>query len=160
MRTFNWLPIPARFRRRVERQWLIGRAIKRRRALTVLADRTAQIAPSDILVFVTQRNEKVRLPYFLDYYRNLGVRHFLFVDNSSADGSAEYLRQQPDVSLWWTDCSYKQSRFGMDWLCWLLFRYGHGHWCLTVDPDEFFVYPHCDSRPLQALTDWLTDSGR
>ena len=38
-------------------------------------------------------------------------------------------------------------------------RYGHDHWCLTVDPDEFFIYPHHDSRPLRALTDWLDASG-
>ncbi|MEJ2020301.1 MAG: glycosyltransferase family 2 protein, partial [Maritimibacter sp.] len=32
------------------------------------------------------------------------------------------------------------------------------HWCLVVDPDEFFIYPFCDTRPLQALTDWLDAS--
>lgn len=153
------LPLPARLRRRAERQWLIARAINRRRALSAISDRTDLIRKRDILAFVTQRNERVRLPYFLDYYRNLGVRHFLFVDNASTDGSVEYLKTQPDVSLWQTRASYKQSRFGMDWLGWLLFRYGHNHWCLTVDPDEFLIYPHCDTRPLTALTDWLSDSG-
>ena len=28
-----------------------------------------------------------------------------------------------------------------------------------VDPDELFVYPFCDTRPLRALTDWLDVSG-
>ena len=27
-----------------------------------------------------------------------------------------------------------------------------------VDPDEFLIYPFCDSRPLPALTDWLDAS--
>ncbi len=107
---------------------------------------------------MSMRNEKVRLPYFLDYYRQKGVQHFLIVDNGSTDGGAEYLAQEPDVSLWTTNASYKDSRFGMDWLNWLLFRYGRGHWCLTVDPDEFLVYPHHDTRPLRALTDWLDAS--
>lgn len=154
-----YLPLGERLRRRVHRQWLIARAINRRRALASVKNRTSQIKKNDILAFVTQRNERVRLPYFLEYYRNLGVRHFLFVDNDSNDGSPEYLATQPDVSLWQTRSSYKQSRFGMDWICWLLFQYGHDHWCLTVDPDEFLVYPHCDTRPLNALTDWLSDSG-
>lgn len=160
MNRIRRLPLPERYRRRIERQWLVGRAVNRRRALKPLADRTESIAPGDILAFVTQRNERVRLPYFLQYYRDLGVQHFLFVDNASDDGSADYLRDQPDVSSWWTEASYKGARFGMDWINGLLRRYGHDHWCLTVDPDEFLIYPHCDSRPLAALTDWLDASGR
>lgn len=109
-------------------------------------------------MFVTQRNEGIRLPYFLKYYRDMGVNHFFFVDNDSTDGSLDYLAQQKDVSVWTTRGSYKKSRFGVDWQNWLLMRYGHGHWCLTVDPDEFFVYPFSDTRPLRALTDWLEAS--
>ena len=110
------------------------------------------------LCFVTLRNERVRLPFFLNYYREMGIDHFLIVDNGSDDGSREYLLQQEDVSLWQAKGSYKASRFGMDWLNWLLFRYGTGNWCLTVDPDEFLVYPHCDTRPLKALTQWMDTS--
>ncbi|MBB3994074.1 hypothetical protein GGR95_001715 [Sulfitobacter undariae] len=121
-------------------------------------DRTDQIRPDDILLFCTQRNEKVRLAYFLDYYRKQGVNHFFFVDNDSDDGALEYLKKQPDVSVWFTRASYRRSRFGVDWLNWLQRKYGHGHWTLTVDPDEFLVYPFCDTRPLRALTDWLDAS--
>ena len=128
--------------------------------MTSLRDRTAQIAPNAILALVTLRNERVRLPYFLDYYRSIGIDHFLIVDNDSNDGSREFLADQPDVSLWTTGESYKGSRFGMDWLNHLLRRYGAGHWCLTVDPDEFLVYPHVNTRPLRALTDWLESSGQ
>jgi hypothetical protein len=123
-----------------------------------VANRTSQIRKTDILLFCTFRNEAVRLPYFLKYYREMGVSHFFFVDNDSTDGGSELLAEQPDVSVWHTRASYKRSRFGMDWLNWLLRKYGHDHWCLTVDPDEFFVYPFCDSRPLPALTDWLEAS--
>ncbi|MFN3525016.1 MAG: glycosyltransferase family 2 protein [Paracoccus sp. (in: a-proteobacteria)] len=154
------IPVPERLRRRTERQYLVARAFNRRRSLKAVQDRTGQIRKGDILAFVTLRNERVRLPYFLDYYRSLGVNHFLFVNNDSDDGSGHYLREQPDVSLWWTKASYKKCRFGMDWMNWLLMHYGDGHWCLTVDPDEFLVYPHCDTRPLSALTSWLDASGR
>ncbi|HIC66998.1 MAG: glycosyltransferase family 2 protein [Paracoccus sp. (in: a-proteobacteria)] len=160
MKSISRLPIPDRLRRRAERQLLIARAFGRRRVLRVDADRTPLINRHDILAFVTLRNERVRLPYFLDYYRDLGVQHFLMVDNGSSDGSADYLRRQDDVSLWRTNAGYKKARFGMDWLGWLLMRYGNGHWCLTVDPDEFLVYPHCDTRPLSALTSWLDSIGR
>lgn len=113
------------------------------------------ITPDTILAFATVRNELLRLPHFLDYYRNLGVGHFLFVDNDSTDGTAAYLADQDDVSVWHTTHSYKLSRFGMDWLGWLHWRFGHGHWCLTVDADELLVYPQCDTRDLNALTRYL-----
>ena len=146
------------YRLRLQRKrWRI-RALRKRRELEVVKDRTADIAPSDILVFSTLRNELVRLPYFLEYYRKLGINHFLIVDNDSDDGSREYLEEQPDVSLWTTTASYKRARFGVDWLNWLQRKYAAGHWTLVVDPDEFFVYPFCDTRPIRALTDWLDAS--
>ena len=160
MRSLGAHPVFNRLRRRVERQRLIARAIHRRGALRPLSDRTRHIGPGDILCLSTLRDERPRLPWFLDYYRAMGVRHFLMVDNASGDGSADYLRAQPDVSLWWTDHSYKAARFGMDWINWLLLRHGRGHWCLTVDPDEFLVYPHMEDRPLGALTSWLEATGR
>jgi len=146
------------YRRRLRRKRLLMRAFRKRRELAVVADRTANIKKGDILLFSTQRNEKIRLPYFLKYYRDLGVNHFLFVDNDSTDGAASYLADQPDVSVWRSSASYKRSRFGVDWLNWLQFKYAHDHWTLVVDPDEFLVYPFCDTRPLRALTDWLDAS--
>ena len=160
MTNFSRKPILELLRRRAQRQLLLARAFNRRGVLRADADRTALINKRDILAFVTLRNERVRLPYFLDYYRELGVHRFLMVDNGRSDGSADYLRRQDDVSLWRTNASYKKSRFGMDWLGWLLMRYGNAHWCLTLDPDEFLVYPHCDTRPLAALTSWLDAIGR
>ena len=146
------------YRLRLERKrWRI-RAFRKRRELRIVANRTEAIRASDLLVFSTQRNEGVRLPYFLRYYRELGVDHFLIVDNDSTAGSLDYLASQPDVSVWHSRASYKRSRFGVDWLNWLARRYGHGHWCLTVDPDELFLCPFCDPRPLRALTDWLDAS--
>ena len=146
------------YRLRIQRKrWRI-RAFRKRRELRPVANRTADINPSDILLFSTQRNEGVRLPYFLKYYRDMGVNHFFFVDNDSTDGSLDYLSKQPDVSVWTTQASYKRSRFGVDWLNWLALKYAHDHWALTVDPDELFLYPFCDTRPLRALTDWLDAS--
>lgn len=143
----------------MERRRCQIRAIRKRAELTSIADRTDAIAKGDVLAFSTIRNEKRRLPYFLEYYRKQGVGHFLIVDNGSTDGSGEILADEVDVSLWNSDASYKRSRFGTDWLNWLKFRYGGGHWTLTLDPDEFLIYPFCDTRPIQALCDWLDQSG-
>ena len=118
------------------------------------------IAKGDILAFCCVRNELARLPYFLKHHRDLGIDHFLIVDNGSDDGTAAYLLSQPDVSLWSTSESYRLARFGMDWLGWLQFRFGHGHWCLTVDADELLIIPHHTERNLTDLTTWLDQQGR
>jgi len=146
------------YRLRWARKRLIYRAWRKGRELTSVADRTAGLPGNAILVCTTLRNERVRLPYFLRYYRALGVDHFLMIDNGSDDGSAEYLGAQPDVSVWSTQASYKSSRYGMDWLTHLQRRFCHGRWTLTVDVDEFLVYPFCETRPIRALTDWLDAS--
>ena len=143
------------YRLRVSRKTWQARATVKRRELSEISNRTNVIKPTDILLFSTIRNEEIRLPFFLKYYRNLGVNHFILVDNHSSDGSLALLKGQPDISIWQTGHSYKTSHFGVDWLNGLQSRYGHGHWTLVVDPDEFFIYPFCDNRPLRALTDWL-----
>jgi hypothetical protein len=147
------------YRLRWRRKRLLWRAFRKRRQLQNVTRRTDGLRKQPILLFSTMRNERIRLPYFLDYYRKLGVDHFLIVDNASDDGTRDYLIEQPDVSLWSTSAGYKQSRFGMDWMMHLLRRYGSGNWCLTVDVDEFLVYPFCETRPLRALTDWLDSAG-
>lgn len=143
---------------RVRRKRRLFRAARKSFELRVFQDFTKSIRPSDTLLVCTMRNEHVRLPYFLSYYRDLGINHFLFVDNDSTDGTLEYLSGQTDISVWSTKASYKKSAFGMDWVNWLCRKYAHGHWTLVVDPDEFFVYPFCDTRPIPALTDWLDNS--
>lgn len=150
-----WLSYKLRLRRR---RYLL-RAIRKRRELQVVRNRTHSIQPKDILVFATVQDEAAQLPYFLDHYRRMGVQHFLIVDNNSQDETQSILINAPDVSCWHTSFSYRHARFGMDWMNFLLLRYGKNHWCLTVDADEFLTYPHEDSRSLRALTDWMDMSG-
>lgn len=149
----------SKYKLRLRRKRLLWRAFRSRHALAPVQNNTVAIGANDILLFATVRNEALRLPYFLDHYRALGVRHFLVVDNGSDDGTQDYLRAQTDVSLWCTTQSYKAARFGMDWLTWLMMRYGHGHWTVTVDADELLIYPEHDTKNLPALTASLDQRG-
>jgi len=143
---------------RLRRKRRILRGMRKARQLRVRQDNTANIQKGDTLLVSTVRNEAIRIPFFLQYYRNMGVNHFLFVDNDSTDGFMDHVAGMPDVSVWYTNASYKSANFGVDWMNALKRRYAHGHWTLVVDPDEFFIYPFCDSRPIKALTDWLDNS--
>lgn len=147
------------YRWRRKRQLRLLRALRKRRELLPVIDRTDAIRPGDVLVFCTLRNEALRLPWFLRHYRSLGAAHFLIVDNESTDAGRDVLANEPDVSLWTTRASYRAARFGMDWLQVLLMRHGNGHWCVTVDADELLVYPHHETRPLPALAAWLDQQG-
>ncbi|MEM7240712.1 MAG: glycosyltransferase family 2 protein [Pseudomonadota bacterium] len=148
------------YKLRLERKDMRYRALHRgRKDLSVVKKRIANVPAHAVLLFSVIRNERQRLPFFLDYYRKLGVQHFCFIDNQSEDDTQSYLVDQPDVSVWNAQGSYRRAAYGVHWLNCLMGRYGKGHWCLTVDADEFFVYPHCDNRPIQALTDWLDAQG-
>jgi hypothetical protein len=149
----------AKYRLRLKRRRFLLRAWRKSKQLTAVRDQSQRIAPDDILVFATVRNEIDRLPFWFTHYRRLGVGHFLIVDNDSDDGTRAFLAAQPDVSLWSTDESYKLSRFGMDWLTWLQRKHAHGHWALTVDADELLVYPSSDTHDLKQLTNWLAAQG-
>ena len=147
------------YRLRWKRRRFLFRIWRKRKQIKPLQNSIAEVAQDAILVFATMRNEMVRLPHFLAHYRALGVDHFLIVDNGSDDGTVAYLADQPDVSVWQTQKSYRLARFGMDWVGWLQWRYGHDHWCLTVDADELLIYPDHDAKDLKALTAWLDGKG-
>jgi hypothetical protein len=136
------------------RDWRAGRQLRS------VQDNTAGIADGDVLLVVCLRNEKFRMPAFVDHYRRLGVDHFLVIDNGSTDGLQDWAAEARDISVWYTEASYKKARFGMLWCNDLLRRYGTGHWCVTVDPDELLVYPFYETRGLKALCRFLEDDGR
>ncbi|MGR3616902.1 MAG: glycosyltransferase family 2 protein [Paracoccaceae bacterium] len=142
---------------RWKRRRLLWRSFRSRHQLKVVADRTRLISADAVLLVGVLRNEATRIPYFLEYYRALGVDHFLLIDNESDDGSNELLASQSDVSLWKTNASYKESRFGVDWMTWLQMQFADDHWCLTVDVDELLVSPFPD---LKQLTSHLEEIGQ
>jgi hypothetical protein len=82
------------------------------------------------------------------------------IDNGSDDGFLDWATTQPDVTAWRTEASYRASNFGMLWCNALLARHGVGRWCVTVDPDEFLVYPNMETRDLHALTAFLDEEKR
>lgn len=110
----------------------------------------------EIRLFAMARNEDLRLPWFFDYYRSLGVDRFFFIDNGSTDGTLDIVRSQPDTHLFQTQESFKRYYY---WNEVLFDRYGQGHWCLAVDIDECLTYPHQERFDLRALTRYLDEQG-
>ena len=85
--------------RLARKRWLF-RAFRKRRELRAVARRTDAIATGDLLVFTTLRNERVRLPFFLRYYRDLGVNHFLISGAAGRCLALDHQAQLQAVALW------------------------------------------------------------
>jgi Glycosyl transferase family 2 len=113
----------------------------------------------EIRAFMTVRDEISRLPHTIEHHRKLGVTRFFVVDNGSRDGSKEFLLEQPDCHLFSTANSHSESGYGAEWWNALLNEYGVDHWCLSIDADEWFVYPGYENRPLTELAAYLERSG-
>lgn len=111
---------------------------------------------NEVRLFLLIRNELVRLPYFLEYYRKLGVKRFFVVDNGSLDASVEYLCAQPDCHVFLTTDNFLNYP---NWINRLLHHYGVGHWCLTVDVDELFVYPESEQVAINTFCAFLDQEG-
>jgi Glycosyl transferase family 2 len=115
--------------------------------------------PDEIRAFMNIRDEMLRLPRTLEYYRKLGVARFFVTDNGSIDGSKEFLLTQPDCHTFVTSNSYSDALCGLAWQQSLLNEYGLNRWCLTVDVDEWFVYPGSERKRLSDLAAYLDRSG-
>jgi len=118
------------------------------------------LRPAEILCCTVVRNELLRLPYFLEYYRKQGIGTFLAVDNGSSDGTFEYLLEQPDVYLWQSDLSFNRANFGAGWFEPILRMHARDHWCLIVDADELLYYPECERRSIADLCRHLDAQGK
>jgi hypothetical protein len=54
---------------------------------------------------------------------------------------------------------YVEARYGVAWSNVLLDEFGTGRWCLTLDADEQFVYPGCETSGLRRPAQFLVDEG-
>jgi hypothetical protein len=91
------------------------------------------------------KDEASRFPFLLEYYRRFGIEHFLVIDHQSSDGLPELLRHEADVSTYYADGSFANSRYGIDWVNFALHLHCRGKWVLMVDADEFLVVPGAGS---------------
>ncbi|WP_293678162.1 glycosyltransferase family 2 protein [uncultured Phenylobacterium sp.] len=116
-------------------------------------------APGEVRACLAVRDEALRLPSCLDHHRRLGVDRFLIVDNGSIDGTLDYLAAQPDVCLFHTTESFSAARAGLAWTNAMRDAFCEGHWTLSIDADELFIFPGYERVGLRALCDHLDGAG-
>ncbi|HUJ02591.1 MAG TPA: glycosyltransferase family 2 protein [Rhizomicrobium sp.] len=128
-------------------------------ALRYLSARPLAPGPHDHVLLCKVKNEALRLPYFLSYYRGLGFDRFVFIDNDSRDGTMELLLAEPDCGVFHTADSFGAAYGGLPWINRLLDDYCDGRWVLAADADEILVWPGSERESIKALTARFDASG-
>ena len=133
-------------------RFLANKALRRCRVgELVKCDRQRVTNRAATRLFTVVKNEAHRIPWFLNYYRNLGVEYFFFVDNGSTDHTREILLNQSDAHVFFTDTAYSEGASGMVWTNHLMEEFGRRGWNIYVDVDEALVFPECESSGLEPL---------
>ncbi|MBA8876385.1 glycosyltransferase family 2 protein [Phyllobacterium myrsinacearum] len=116
-------------------------------------------AKDDILAICIVKNAIGYIHSFLRYYRKLGVTRFAFLDDQSNDGTSDILRNAPDVDLFTSPISYAEAARGKAWRDALFKVYGPNRWYLSLDADEFLVFPGSEEIQLPEFIRQLEKAG-
>ena len=107
--------------------------------LTVKIDKVSdrELVQSDshkpILICVL-KNEVIKIQYFMEHYRKLGIENFVFLDNMSTDGTFEFLLEQEDAIVYRCEHPFVSNR-KIAWINRLIAEIGLNRWYLMVDSD-------------------------
>lgn len=96
--------------------------------------------------------ERIKMSY--EHHKGIGVKYFVYIDNGSTDGTLEWLLQQENVSVYQTLDSFIMWA-KVAWISKVIQHYGFDRWYLIVDSDELFVYPDCETKPIQEYISFL-----
>lgn len=109
------------------------------------------LKPGHLVVSVV-KDEFLRLPWFLSYYRKMGFTGFIFVDNDSTDGTIAYLKEQEDIILYHAPANmYAKSQYGAEWANAVSIKHAMGRWVLRADADELLSWPKCEREGINGL---------
>ena len=110
----------------------------------------------ELVVLVLLRNGRPYIKPFIEHYFSLGVKHIVFLDNGSTDGTVEALQNYENVTVLRSRLPFK--KYNITLKQYLVERFGRGRWTLNADIDELFEYPYSDVVSLKALLRYLNDN--
>lgn len=114
-------------------------------------------APDEVVLIALVRDGSYYLDAFFDYYRALGIRHFVFIDNGSRDDTLARIAAEPGTII-------DQSTLPLAGYEDLIRQYpantyGRDRWCLYVDMDEVFDFEGRAQLGIAGLTRYLERHG-
>jgi len=99
------------------------------------------------------------LEWFLSYHLRLGVIFFVFLDLSADQTLAPLLLKRKDCAVWTVKKNFVPADAD-NALNFLRHKYARDRWCLSIEPCDFLVFPHSETRHIRDLTDFLDNEQR
>src|SRR5215212_10593098 len=113
-------------------------------------------AEDELVLVCLLRDGRPYLKSFMEHYTSMGVKHLLFLDNGSTDGTVEALKGYDNTTVFRTGLPFK--RYELSMRQYLVERFCQkGRWCLYADIDELFDYPYSDVVRLGSLLRYLNE---
>jgi hypothetical protein len=109
--------------------------------------------PQELVLLCLVRNGMPWIESFIQHYFSLGVKHIVFLDNDSTDGTISTASRYENVTVLRTKLRVNSYGGGAEVLLrhYLISRYAKNRWSLCVDIDELFDYPYSDVIGLDSL---------
>ncbi|MCP4397069.1 MAG: glycosyltransferase family 2 protein [bacterium] len=111
--------------------------------------------PDEVIALCLVRDGEEYINAFIEHHLALGVKHIVFLDNGSKDGTIAIASQYPRVTVLQTRLPFRTYK--RNFRAYLRDCFGRQGWTLCLDVDEFFDYPFSDRLRLQALLNYLNE---
>ena len=148
-------PVLRGLRRRIGNVWRRARFAAHLRHLH--GPRTLDTAPGDVILIAVVRDGSYYLDAFFRHYRAMGIRHFVFIDNGSTDGTIERIRAERGTVI--DQCNLPLGRYEDLIRAYPAQTYGKDRWCLYVDMDEMFDFEGRETVGIAGLVQYLEARG-
>lgn len=143
---------------------VIRRAAERRRRARFAAalrhihgPTSLETGKDDVIAIVLVRNGSYYLDAFLDHYRSIGIRHFVFIDNGSTDETLARIAAEPGTVI--DQCTLPLAGYEDLLRAYPARTYGQNRWCLYVDMDEILDFQGAATHGIRALTTYMQARG-
>ncbi|WP_323780686.1 glycosyltransferase family 2 protein [Leisingera sp.] len=143
---------------------IVGKATRVKKKMRLRASmrhlhgpRRQYAATDDVTVVTVVKDGRFFLDEFFAHYRSMGVRHFVFVDNGSSDGTIRRIQQEPGTVV--LQSALPTAEFEPDFRRYAAERYCTGRWCLYADIDELFDFEGREDTGLNCLIRYMNANG-
>ena len=109
---------------------------------------------NDPILLCTVKDDLAKVKLQVEHHRRIGIKHFVYIDNISKDGTFEWLKGQNDVSLFTVDEIFSAEAKNA-WRRQITDLFGYDRWYLVLDSDELFTYPGIETRNINRYIDFL-----